>query len=156
MLAGTVDVGGVEKSTFYEIEHITGGSGNDTLWGDANGNTLKGGSGNDTLYTSAGIDLIDGGSGTADTVDFSAIAATAIKINLATLQITDDGYGNIETIQNIENISGGGFNDSLYGDGMANTIYGNAGADNIKGGDGADVLFGDDLSNTHAAASTIL
>ncbi len=156
MSTGTISVAGSSLSTFDEIEHITGGSGNDTIWGDAGANTLKGGSGNDTIYTSAGIDFIDGGAGSADTVDFSAIASTSVIVNLATLQIGNDGYGNIETIQNIENINGGGANDTLYGDGMSNTIYGNAGADNLKGGDGNDVLYGDDVTNSHGAFADTL
>ena len=156
MSAGTISVAGSSLSTFDEIEHITGGAGNDTVWGDAGANTLKGGAGNDTIYTSAGIDFIDGGTGSADTVDFSAISSTSIIVNLATLQIGNDGYGNIETIQNIENINGGGAGDTLYGDGMANTIYGNAGADNIKGGDGNDVLYGDDVTNSHVASADTL
>ncbi|WP_041962596.1 hypothetical protein [Sulfurospirillum cavolei] len=156
MSAGTISVAGSSLSTFDEIEHITGGAGNDTIWGDAGANTLKGGAGNDTIYTSAGIDFIDGGTGSADTVDFSAISSTSIIVNLATLQIGNDGYGNIETIQNIENINGGGAGDTLYGDGMSNTIYGNAGADNIKGGDGNDVLYGDDVTNSHVASADTL
>jgi len=156
MSTGTISVAGSSLSTFDEIEHITGGEGNDTIWGDAGANTLKGGSGNDTIYTSAGIDFIDGGAGSADTVDFSAIASTSVIVNLATLQIGNDGYGNIETIQNIENINGGGADDTLYGDGMSNTIYGNAGADNLKGGDGNDVLYGDDVTNSHGAFADTL
>lgn len=153
MTNGTVNVTG---STFSEIENITGGDGNDQITGDANANTLKGGAGNDTIFTSDGIDFIDGGSGTADVIDFSAITTAAVSVNLSTLQILNDGYGNAETVQNIEIINGGNSTtagDTLYGDGMANTIYGNAGADNIKGGDGADLLYGDDAANSHAAAS---
>jgi Ca2+-binding RTX toxin-like protein len=153
MINGTVNTTG---STFSEIENITGGDGNDQIIGDANANTLKGGAGNDTIFTSDGIDFIDGGSGTADVIDFSTITTAAVSVNLSTLQILNDGYGNAETVQNIEIINGGnatGAGDTLYGDGMANTIYGNAGADNIKGGDGADILYGDNTTNSHAAAS---
>jgi len=139
MSAGTVNT---TASTFSEIENITGGSGNDTIYGDSNANTLKGGSGDDTIFTSAGVDYIDGGSGSNDWIDFSAIAATPININLSTQKIINDGYGNTETIVNVENINAGSGNDTLYGDGMSNTIYGNAGADTLAGNDGTDLLYG--------------
>jgi Ca2+-binding RTX toxin-like protein len=139
MAAGTVNA---TASTFSEIENITGGTGNDTIYGDASINTLKGGNGNDTIFTSAGVDYLDGGSGSGDWIDFSAVAATAININLSTQKIINDGFGNTETILNVENINGGAVNDTLYGDGMANTIYGNSGADTLQGNDGTDLLYG--------------
>lgn len=147
MVAGTVNT---TASTFSEIENITGGSGNDTIYGDANANILKGGSGDDTIFTSQGIDTIDGGIG-IDTVDFSAISTASINVNLSSLQVLNDGYGNAESIQNIENINGGNYagGDTLYGDGMDNTMYGNLGSDQLSGNDGNDVLYGDNVGNTH-------
>lgn len=141
MTAGTVNT---TASTFSEIENITGGSGSDTIYGDSAKNTLKGGGGNDTIFTSAGVDYIDGGSGNGDWIDFSAVTATAININLSTQKIINDGFGypDSETIVNIENINGGAVNDTLYGDGMENTIYGNAGDDTVQGNDGKDLLYG--------------
>ncbi len=139
MATGTVNL---IASTFSEIENITGGSGNDTIYGDTSANTLRGGSGNDTIFTSAGVDYIDGGSGSGDWIDFSAITSTSINVNLSTQKIINDGFGNTESILNVENINGGALNDTLYGDGMANTIYGNAGADSLQGNDGNDLLYG--------------
>ena len=48
------------------IEHVRGGSGNDTITGDAQENRLYGGPGNDTLDGGSGAerDLLDGGPGT--------------------------------------------------------------------------------------------
>ncbi|AOO66352.1 beta strand repeat-containing protein [Sulfurospirillum halorespirans] len=139
MAMGSVNT---NASTFSEIENITGGTGNDTIYGDDQANTLKGGAGDDTIFTSVGVDYIDGGSGSNDWIDFSAITTTPITINLSTQKIINDGYGNTETIVNVENINAGSGNDTLYGDGMANTIYGNAGADTLSGNDGADLLYG--------------
>lgn len=140
-------------SIFFEIENVTGGAGDDTLYGDSSANTLRGGAGTDTIFTSAGVDYIDGGSG-IDSVDFSAITTASININLSTLKIIDDGYGNIETIQNVENINGGNFatGDTLYGDGLSNIIYGNLGADTISGNDGNDLLYGDNATNSNGAS----
>lgn len=46
-----------------DAENISGGSGNDRIYGDANGNVLRGNGGNDDLYGGAGDDLLDGGAG---------------------------------------------------------------------------------------------
>ncbi len=45
------------------IEHLYGGSGNDTLTGNSVNNTLNGGAGNDKLYGRAGADVLEGGDG---------------------------------------------------------------------------------------------
>ena len=45
------------------IENATGGSGNDTLTGNAAANSLSGGNGNDTLSGLAGNDSLNGGNG---------------------------------------------------------------------------------------------
>ncbi len=150
-MATGIATNGIGSSSFAEFENVTGGSGDDAIYGDSSANTLKGGAGNDTIYTSQGVDYIDGGSG-IDTVDFSAIVATSVNVNLASLQILNDGYGNVETITNIENIVGGSMGDTLYGDGMVNTIYGGLGADTISGNDGDDVLYGDNIGNTHGVS----
>ena len=49
----------------------------------------------------------------------------------------------VASVTNIENLRGGGGNDSLVGSSLANTISGNAGADWILGGPGDDTLNGD-------------
>jgi serralysin len=55
-----------------DVEHLTGGAGNDTLTGDSRGNIIDGGPGNDTirgldgpdtLYAYDGKDVVDGGAG---------------------------------------------------------------------------------------------
>jgi len=75
-LSGTVgETGELDVVTASSIAYIRGGSGADTLTGDANnniiwgggrGDTIAGGLGNDALYGEAGDDTIDGGGG----VDF--------------------------------------------------------------------------------------
>ncbi|SFP69322.1 serralysin, partial [Bradyrhizobium sp. Ghvi] len=52
------------------IDNATGGSGNDTIIGNAIANVLKGGGGNDTITGGGGNDTIDGGAGT-DTAVYS-------------------------------------------------------------------------------------
>ncbi|WP_081500870.1 Ig-like domain-containing protein [Bradyrhizobium liaoningense] len=52
------------------IEKAIGGSGNDTITGNAAANELTGNGGNDTLVGGGGNDTIDGGDGTNDTAVF--------------------------------------------------------------------------------------
>ncbi|NKD86617.1 calcium-binding protein [Haematospirillum jordaniae] len=59
----TVYVDGVAEDTLRNIEHVTGGSGNDELTGDDKHNTLYGGDGDDTLNGGAGNDILNGGAG---------------------------------------------------------------------------------------------
>ncbi|WP_027998190.1 beta strand repeat-containing protein [Sinorhizobium arboris] len=53
----TVTVGGVAEDTIRNIENIWGGTGNDSLSGDANANLLSGGGGSDVLFGGAGADI---------------------------------------------------------------------------------------------------
>ncbi|PII39214.1 hemolysin D [Sinorhizobium meliloti CCBAU 01290] len=72
----TVTVGGV-AGTDRNVENIWGGTGNDSLSGDANANLLSGGGGSDILFGGAGADIFQFdfalGSTNVDTVlDFTA------------------------------------------------------------------------------------
>jgi Ca2+-binding RTX toxin-like protein len=53
-----------EFDDFVNVENVSGGSGNDTLTGDALGNILRGNGGNDTLDGLGGNDFLSGGEGT--------------------------------------------------------------------------------------------
>lgn len=77
------DIGGLTKNLSIAygavIENATGGSGNDSIYGNDAANILRGGAGNDSLYGGAGDDILiggagndflDGGAGT-DTAEFS-------------------------------------------------------------------------------------
>src|SRR5687768_2708253 len=67
----TADLDGVEDDgeagesdrIAVDVESIMGGSGNDLLTGDGDGNYLSGGSGNDTLAGGFGNDILHGGAG---------------------------------------------------------------------------------------------
>jgi serralysin len=70
------------------IDNATGGSGNDTIIGNAIANVLKGGAGNDTITGGGGNDTIDGGAGT-DTAVYSGNEANyAISYNSTTHTFT--------------------------------------------------------------------
>ncbi|WP_246732366.1 M10 family metallopeptidase C-terminal domain-containing protein [Bradyrhizobium yuanmingense] len=66
------------------IDNATGGSGNDTIIGNAIANTLNGAGGNDTITGGAGSDTINGGSGTDTAVYSGSRANYLISYDVAT------------------------------------------------------------------------
>jgi len=142
-------VTGLELDTISNVENVRGGSGNDTLTGNASANilvgglgndTLSGAGGNDTLKGGAGNDVMDGGAGT-DTVDYSEMTAN-LSVSLAVTTAQAVATGKTDTITNVENLVGGSGNDTLTGSSLANILSGGAGADRITGGAGNDTIDG--------------
>ena len=134
----TVTVGGVAEDTLRNIENITGGSGNDTLAGDAAANALSGGAGDDVLAGLGGNDALDGGAG-IDTASYAEKAASvAVTLNGGTVATVTVGGVAEDTLRNIENITGGKGSDLLTGDTGANVLAGREGADTLDGGAGMD------------------
>uniref|UniRef100_UPI0040472DEE hypothetical protein n=1 Tax=Aliarcobacter sp. TaxID=2321116 RepID=UPI0040472DEE len=139
-----------KTDTLRQIENVIGTDRADNITGDDKSNTLFGGADNDTLKGLQGADYIDGGSGVDDTVDFSD-GTQGIKIDLTvsqtlgtdtTYRVQDDGFGNKEFIDGIENIIGTNSVDTIIGDNQDNKLEGGAGDDTIYGGLGADTLVG--------------
>ncbi|MCB1592241.1 MAG: calcium-binding protein, partial [Alphaproteobacteria bacterium] len=128
---------------------ISGGNGDDTIDGGTGNDTLNGDAGDDTLIGGAGIDVIDGGSNTAvgDTVDYSA-ASGVLDINLTTGVVSADGFGDSDTVTNIENIIGGSGTNTITGDAGNNVITGGASTDNFFGSLGNDTYTGNGGTNT--------
>jgi VCBS repeat-containing protein len=114
--------GGIAGEDSYSaIENLTGGAGEDTLYGDNNDNTLIGGAGNDTLLDGlAGNDSLHGGTGN----------------DILHGQDGDD------------TLYGDSGDDKLYGDADTNYLYGGDGDDELYGGAGTDHFYGDD-DTTH-------
>ncbi|UFS88226.1 M10 family metallopeptidase C-terminal domain-containing protein [Bradyrhizobium daqingense] len=90
------------------IDNAIGGSGNDTLVGNAIANALNGGGGNDRITGGAGNDAINGGSGT-DTAVFSGSRSNyLVSYNAATqtFTLTDQRGGapnGTDTVTGVEN-----------------------------------------------------
>ena len=142
-LNGAVDaivmVGGVAEDTIRNIEHLIGGSGNDTFIGDSADNLFRGGAGNDTL---------DGGIG-LDTADYSdKTEAVSVTLHGSVDSIVTVGGVAEDTIRNIENLIGGSVNETFIGDAMANSLSGGYGDDTLQGGAGNDTLDGGSGSDT--------
>jgi Ca2+-binding RTX toxin-like protein len=134
---------GAGTDTLLAIEHISGGSGNDTLIGNSSNNILKGGAGDDSLNGGGGDDVLEGGDGN-DTADYSTTAA-AVVVDLLKGVATGDGT---DTLVSIENVIGSNGNDTLTGNTAANRLQGGAGDDLLNGGDGSDTA---DYSKTTEA-----
>ncbi|MBC7782853.1 MAG: hypothetical protein H7144_03355 [Burkholderiales bacterium] len=101
-------------------DNLTGGPGNDSIYGDGSNDYLDGGAGNDQIVGSGGADVIKGGNG------------------------NDRIYGGA----GIDNIDAGAGNDRLYGGDGADSLYGNKGNDILAGDAGADYLHGGAHSDT--------
>lgn len=126
-------------------DRIEGGAGNGMIHGRAGNDTLYGGFGDDWLFGDAGRDRYFGDDGT-DGVTFQTLSpgghGVHVNLNLATGQVRDDGFGNIETASGVERWEGSEFNDSLVGSGQAEVLWGAGGDDTLRGGGESDWLYG--------------
>ena len=162
------EISGSGASAVYDLEIIQGSNFADTMLGNDVSNTFLGGGSNDilqggagddflfgesdrdTIEGGAGADFIDGGSG-RDFVDYSndpQNGLLGVNVDL-TLNTATDGYGDIDTLNAIENIQGSVYDDVLKGDASENTLLGNdgndtflatGGSDSIDGGNDVDVI----------------
>ncbi|GAB5387834.1 MAG: hypothetical protein Alpg2KO_08020 [Alphaproteobacteria bacterium] len=120
---------------------LQGGAGADVLRGDRGNDTLEGGDGDDWLIGSRGADPLDGGLG-VDTASWET-ASRGVSVDLAA-----GSSDELDTLIDIENLSGSAHADVLTGDGLANVIHGAAGDDMIDGAAGDDTLIGGDGFDT--------
>ena len=155
------------------LEVLSGGGGNDVLVGGGGNDTLAGGEGDDVLNAGAGVDVINGGNGFDQLDFFGADNTHGVTADLATGIITDDGYGNTETMTGIEalglttqfvdhlygndnsNILGAGVGDFVYGRGGDDIIFISGSPAMVDGGDGIDTARFTNLDPTHVNASGV-
>jgi Ca2+-binding RTX toxin-like protein len=135
---------------------LFGDQGDDELVGNRGNDTLDGNFGRDRLVEGAGAantdsldaDTFVGGLGSdVDTVSYES-ATASVRVDLD--DVADDGRqatpvspaegDNVRS--DVEDVTGGGGNDSLFGDADANLLAGNPGADFINGDAGNDTLLG--------------
>ena len=116
---------------------LLGGDGNDKLFGLAGADLLEGGAGDDNLSGSAGIDEFFGGDG-IDIVSFED-GSQGARVDLLTGTVTNDGFGNAETLVSVESAGGSRFGD-IMSTGIVGNLVGRAGADSLTGGDGDNYI----------------
>jgi Ca2+-binding RTX toxin-like protein len=137
------------------IENLIGGSGNDTLYGNAADNAVDGGAGNDTLYGGAGNDVFDwtvgsrGGNdvfygGTGD--DIYVLDSSLDSVieypgeGSDTIGVTFSySIANLPNIENLRSIGSTGI--GLTGNAANNILIGASGNDTIDGGAGTDTAL---------------
>jgi len=139
-----------------DVEHIEGGSGNDTLIGNDVGNLLRGAGGTDYLYGNGGDDILqgDGRFGSPIFADFHyggpgidqvnyVDHTTGVVVDLDGA-VGDDGTpGEGDTIaSDVESVFGGHGDDLLIGNSGANVLEGHNGDDELRGLAGNDTLRG--------------
>jgi serralysin len=116
------------------IENAVGGSGADTLVGNAANNRLSGNAGTDTLDLSGNATF---GGNNGAYVDLGGGAVL-------------DGFGSYDTLLSVENVIGtdslypgfAPYSDLMFGSAATNIIEGRGGNDYIEGFGGADELYG--------------
>ena len=135
--------GTAEGDTLVGIENITGSWFNDFLTGNSGANVLSGGWGNDSLQGAAGADTLSGGGGVDTAVYTQSTAGVMVSLLWDT---ASGGDAEGDELNSIENLSGSGYDDSLFGDNNANFLNGNDGNDTLLGFGGDDILYGDGRS----------
>jgi Ca2+-binding RTX toxin-like protein len=141
-----------------DIENVYGGSGNDTIAGNALNNYFIGGAGNDSITGGLGSDryvidadtdlgsdrIIEIAAGGTDALDFSGTTTKAITLNLASVanQLVATGVNVIMPTVAIKNAYGGYLNDNFTGNSLNNYFIGYSGFDTLTGAAGSDTLLG--------------
>jgi Ca2+-binding RTX toxin-like protein len=114
--------------TLTNIENIVGTDFNDHLFGDAK---------NNTFFYSGGIDTIDGRGGN-NTVDFSLLGH-GVNVNVGTAPqivtpaVLPNPPVDVVILQNIQNLTGTQYDDTLIGDTGNNILIGGGGNDTLVG-----------------------
>ena len=84
--------------------------------------------------------MLDGGAGT-DTASY-ALAHAGVTVNLGVSGPQETFGAGIDTLVNIENLTGSAFDDTLIGNAGANVLSGGLGNDVLVGGGGGDTMSG--------------
>ena len=141
-------VNGGAAGSVSGIQNVTGGAGNDSLTGNAQGNILLGGGGNDTISGGSGRSLLIGDAG-SDTItggaddDILVSGTTSYDANHAALmallqewQRTDETYA-----QRITDLKSGTGLSKPFKLASGSTVKSDTNADKLTGGAGLDWFF---------------
>ncbi|WP_297324089.1 calcium-binding protein [Nitrosomonas sp.] len=137
---GLTDVGANANPTFADLD----GDGDlDVFVGEKLGNAVF--FLNDPsavfLLSTAGNDALTGTVSLHDTTSYIS-AAASVNVSLAITTQQNTGGAGLDTLINIENLSGSNFNDSFIGNFKSNVLNGRSGNDALDGKDAADTMIG--------------
>ncbi len=167
LLAGLAANGDGQGDTLSGFENVDGSQFDDIIEGDSGANVLQGLGGNDHLYGEAGSDTLFGGDGddifhltddgAADGV-WGGSGSNSLLFSSSSQAVTVDlklGLGAQgaagDTYQEIQNVDGSAFSDTLtladgggraYGGNSDDILTGGTGDDTLTGGNGFDTLTG--------------
>ncbi|HET7085131.1 MAG TPA: M10 family metallopeptidase C-terminal domain-containing protein [Rhizomicrobium sp.] len=121
---------------------VSGGDGNDTLYGSSGNDTLLGGNGDDFLDGGDGNNILNGGAG-INTADFrDSIINFAVTFNLnGTVTVTNTYNGSVNTLINIQYISFFSSDLTLLGTAGNDVITAGGGETYVMAGDGDDTII---------------
>lgn len=143
-----------------EHTYLSGGGGNDRIFGTDGKDVLDGGSGRDLVDGGRGPDrIVDqpdgvpdrlrGGKG-IDMVDGTGSEPMTIDLAARTLE----SGGSVDTLDSFEEARGGAGDDTLLGSEGADGLFGDHGSDNVDGRGGGDYLGGDiEVQDVHDGGS---
>ncbi|MDF1878942.1 hypothetical protein JHD46_04735, partial [Sulfurimonas sp. SAG-AH-194-C20] len=138
---------GSPNGTISNFENAIGSSGGNLLQGTDGDNSLLGMAGNDTLVGRAGNDYLDGGDDTdiASYSNSSGESPAGIVVNYDTATKTvNDGYGDVDTLVNIEIVEGSTYNDTFIGSSGVDSFLSGGGQDSFVASLGDDYLSGNE------------
>lgn len=127
---------------FTGIEGVWGSRFNDQITGNASDNEFAGLRGRDTINGGAGRDLV------IYDDDYWAGGRLGIRVDLETsinngvvTGFAIDGFGQRDTLINIEDVNGSRYDDLIVGSRFSNRIRGGDGDDTMAGGGGNDTFY---------------
>jgi serralysin len=130
------------RDSVINIERVEGTRYNDRFVGDAGRNMFAGGEGLDYYNGASNVNDVFQG----DVINFGRsfaggpLTGINVDLSLATNQIINDGFNNVETAVGIEGIFGTYLNDTIRGNNAKNIIAGGDGLDTLTGGGSNDVF----------------
>jgi len=133
-------------------DNLQGGAGNDRLIGRSGADTMSGGTGNDVYYVDNPGDAVieNSGEGT-DTVASTISYRLGANVDKLVLQGSADINGSGNSLNN--GIAGNSGNNSLEGGAGNDSLTGGAGADTLTGGAGRDTFVFKTISDSPVGAS---
>ena len=166
--AATIDPIDTEQDALSGFERVLGGNGNDVVWGGTGNDDLDGGNGDDEVNGYTGDDTVTGGTGNdaldgysgSDMVDYSD-HGSGVTVTLGVVvnpppALGEPGtggsasLGELDTLANFDDATGGSGSDTITGDGFDNDLLGNASYDTISGGAGSDWIRGEGGGGTYS------